>query len=74
MLNTRDRAAEMLFIWEGVSLPKRRTNRSWERERTWKASAAEGLSRPFSGCGSIRTSQGGLAVMLLPGGEGDNDF
>jgi hypothetical protein len=25
-----------------VSAPKRRTNRSWERERTWKASAAEG--------------------------------
>ncbi|GEM_PF-4745964 len=42
MPNTRDNAAEMFFIWEAVSAPKRRTNRSWERERTWKASAAEG--------------------------------
>jgi len=44
-----------------TSAPKRRTNRCSERERTWKASAAEALIRPLAGVGSRWTIQGAWA-------------
>ena len=72
MLNTTANALAISRSTASDSLPRRLTNRSCASDRTWKASAAEGLSRPFSASGWRSHHPWRNTVTILPLGNGDD--
>lgn len=65
MARRRARALLMSWMVRAETFPSCRTKRVCETERVWKASAADDLSRPFSGSGASRTSHGATCMALI---------